>query len=521
MNEEFTKLGGNPTPTKPILYLPVDGLTRHLDCADECFKGLSENKNYFLRDEKFVYPEKSGEDGIILHSMEANEFQSELERVFSIEKKYLNHKTGKIESREVNCKPREAQAILSARKSLLQYSLPLRLLSASPVLIERGGQPEVLQQGYHEDAGGIYVIRGFKIPSMPLNEAVTKLTDGLFADFDFVNESDYSRAIAQVLSPAMKLGNLLGNADFPLDVALADQSQAGKTHRMKFTALIYGERAYSITKNRGGVGSLDETIATALLTGKLFLLVDNVRGDFDSQLLESILRGTGVVAARAPHLKAVLAQTGRSCWQLTSNTANFTKDLANRSIITNHRKQPEDYAKRAKLPWGDDFIQLVIKNQAEYLAAVHTVIGEWIIRGKPRTTEDRHAFTTWVQSMDWIVQNIFNKAPLLDNHQSAPAILTSKDQVWLRQVVLHIANTQTLPIELQTYALREISDEASIGIPNDKDYYDEKKRNQNVGSVLARIFKESDEIEIEKHTVRRTAERLAGIGHDTKKYLII
>jgi hypothetical protein len=230
----------------PPLYLPVDGHTKKLECSDECFKGLARTKSYFVRDEKFVYPEKDGENGIVLHAMDANEFQSGLERVFSLQKKYFNPKTGKLESKEVNCKASEAQAILSSRKSLLAHSLPLRLLSASPVLIERGGKPVTLQRGYHEFAGGIYVTRGLDIPVMSLDQARTILTDGLFADYDFVNESDYSRAIAQILSPAMKLGNLLAGADFPLDVALGDQSQAGKTLRMRITALIYGERAYSI-----------------------------------------------------------------------------------------------------------------------------------------------------------------------------------------------------------------------------------------------------------------------------------
>ena len=171
------------------------------------------------------------------------------------------------------------------------------------MIIERNGAPFVLQKGYHREEGGIYVINGFDIPSMTLAEAKERLLD-LFADYVFVSPSDKSRAIAQLLSPALKLGHLLPGADFPLDVALADQSQGGKTHRMRFTALVYGEKAYALTKTRGGVGSLDEAVATGLIAGKLFILVDNVRGEIDSQILESILRGTGSVSAR------VLPQVG-------------------------------------------------------------------------------------------------------------------------------------------------------------------------------------------------------------------
>jgi hypothetical protein len=61
---------------------------------------------------------------------------------------------------------------------------------------------------------------------------------------------------------------------------------------------------------------------------------------------------------------------------------------------------------RPQLPWGQEGIRRVEDKQATYLGAVHTVAGEWILRGKPRTNETRHDFREVVQSVDWIVQNI-------------------------------------------------------------------------------------------------------------------
>jgi hypothetical protein len=98
----------------------------------------------------------------------------------------------------------------------------------------------------------------------------------------------------------------------------------------------------------------------------------------------------------------------------------------NRSIITNNQKQPLGYDSEAKLPWGEAFIRRIERKQAIYLGAVHTVLREWIQKGKPRTNEGRHNFSAWVQSVDWIVQNLFLLHPLMDDRAVSQEILSDK-----------------------------------------------------------------------------------------------
>ena len=518
-----------PKAKRPVLYLPVDDLTEICDSAEDCFKGMAATGEYFFRDGVFVKPTEVDYEGIMLDTIDANQFPSELEYVFEVRKKYYaeDEKTGKrcVLSKRVNCKPPDANLILNTKGKLRKHSLPLRLLSVSPVIIERNCEPVVLPKGYHGDAGGIYIINGLEIPTMSLDEAVEQLTNQLFADYDFTNEVDYSRAIAHVISPAMKLGNLLGDADFPLDVGLGDQSQSGKTHRMKFTAMVYGEKAYSLAVTTRGTGGLDETIATALLSGKLFILIDNVRGEFNSQILETILRGSGSVAARVPYRKAVLSRTNRSCWQLTSNMASFTPDLANRSVVVSNQKRARGYEQQAKLPWGDLFYEHVKANQPKYLGAVHTVVDDWIRRGKPRTTESRHSFTAWVQSMDWIVQNTFHKPPLMQNHQQTQRVLTDPDHAWLRQIVLLLVQSgATLPKAIQAHDMRELGELSSLQIPglHRKDA-NEDTQNQVIGKVMSRIFKQADseEVGIDAYTVKRIKTLLPLAKHSKTEYIVI
>src|SRR5260370_22040499 len=118
---------------------------------------------------------------------------------------------------------------------------------------------KVLGQGYHRERGGIYVFSGpaeLKIP--PLAQALPVFEE-LLCDYQFVTLSDKSRAVASFITPALRSGGLLGEeVDFPIDVAEADASQSGKTYRQKLVCAVYNAEPYTVTRDEGGVGSLNE-----------------------------------------------------------------------------------------------------------------------------------------------------------------------------------------------------------------------------------------------------------------------
>jgi hypothetical protein len=71
--------------------------------------------------------------------------------------------------------------------------------------------------------------------------------------------------------------------------------------------------------SEGGVGSLDESISSALIAGVPFIFFENFRGQMKSQLVETCLRGTGIAPARAPHKGKPQVPTDHINWQLASN----------------------------------------------------------------------------------------------------------------------------------------------------------------------------------------------------------
>ena len=91
--------------------------------------------------------------------------------------------------------------------------------------------------------------------------------------------------MAGMISPVLRFGRLL-KADFPLDLCEADQSQTGKGFRVNLISKIYDESPFVLTLPSGrGVGSVDESISAALPSGKGFIVLDNMRGQVNSQIL--------------------------------------------------------------------------------------------------------------------------------------------------------------------------------------------------------------------------------------------
>jgi hypothetical protein len=96
------------------------------------------------------------------------------------------------------------------------------------VSLEAPGNLQILYDGYHDVHGGIYVTgKTAKIVLPSLEDAVELILE-ILRDYDFISPGDKSRAVASFLSPAMRHGRLLGEADFPIDIGEADDSQSGK-----------------------------------------------------------------------------------------------------------------------------------------------------------------------------------------------------------------------------------------------------------------------------------------------------
>jgi len=485
---------------KPELILPNDH-RYFTTCAEQCFRELAKTKRFFRQGSAIVELIECPE-GPKLVELSVEAFRSRLESHFTLRSFVMLN--GARVLRQKLCSQDNAKALL-ATEAALRYLPPIQAVVNSPVFTEdEEGRLTVLNQGYHAGNGGIYVLGSREIDTAITIRKAVKALLSVLSDFSFLSESDKSRCIAGLISPALRFGRLL-DADFPLDLCEADQSQTGKSFRMKLISQVYGERPFVVvmpSESKKGVGSLDESLSEALLSGQPFIVLENVRGEISSQLLESAIRGEGKVAVRRAYSRTTLIDTDHVYWMATSNRAQMTPDLANRSITTRLRKRPQGLPFK-KYREGD-LLKHVEARSDYYLSCIFAVIREWHTRGKRRTQEHRHDFREWGQTVDWILQKIFKLPPPLEGHRGEQLRISSVGLSFLRDVALTVQTAGMCNENLSATDLVILCDAREIGVPGCSPGAENEVISRRIGSLLGPLFRDSESIVVEGFVVKRT-----------------
>jgi Domain of unknown function (DUF3854) len=468
---------------RPELVLPGHHV-EFQECGKNCFKALAATGRYFVRD-RIVFELVKDDAGARLVELEAVAFRSHLEKYFRLFT-FLSAK-GQLRLAEGRCSVDDAKALLKSDPAW-QLLPHINVVTTAAVFTEVDGQLVVLKEGYHASLGGIYVARKHDIVIVPLDEAVNALL-ALARDFLFVTPSDKSRFFAGLLSPALRLGGLLV-ADFPLLINEADQSQSGKSYAHKVLCQLSGEKPHTVLRNeeKMAVGSLVEQMSEGLIAGRVFIMFENIRGALVLSMLESAIRGVGTVPCRVSYSRGIQVRPDRVCWLLSSNKAQTTPDLANRSVVTRFRKQPPNH-KFAAYAEGD-LLAHVESEGDYYLSCVLAVLSAWRKAGKPGTKETRHDFREWCQTLDWIIQNVLKLPPLLDGHQNEQKRISNPILNWLRDVASCVQDANRLGEGLLSSELAQICADEGLEIPQCRPNADEDERSMTIGKILKRLFKD-------------------------------
>jgi hypothetical protein len=368
-------------------------------------------------------------------------------------------------------------------------------LCSCPLIVADG---EIVGKGYHAPTG-LFITDGEAPPEMELTEAI-KLLRELVEEFDFQSLGDRSRALASFHTPALKMGGHL-KRNIPADVAEANKSQSGKTYRQRLIAAAYGENPSMVAFKGGGVGHADESLAAQLVAGRPFVQFDNFRGKFDSPYTEALLTAEKSFPVRLPFTPEVMIDPSRFVIMLSSNGVDTTRDFANRSSIVRNRKKAEGF-KFTKYKEGD-LLEHVRADPALYLGAIFRVVKEWIAKGRLTTDETRHDFREWCQTLDWIVQNILEEAPLMDGHLEAQVRVSNPDLTFLRKIALAIADQNLLGEFLMASQLYEIAESAAIEVPGLRGESDEGNGKRVIGVIMGRIFKDAATVRVDEFDVTR------------------
>ena len=384
------------------------------------------------------------------------------------------------------CTTDQATALLAsdvARETLDQ----IRVVAATPVLMELVGELITLGPGYHAE-GEVFVLGGEVPAAVPLEEATGALLN-LLRDFKFQSSGDRSRAIASLITPRLKVSGLLTDPT-PADCFEADRSQAGKGYLDTLRHIIYGEAPYTIAARRGGVGNIDESLSHALLSGRAFVQYDNFRGSLDSMVLESMLTNPFECAARGVGIAEALVDASAVSVSFTSNGMVVTKDLANRLSIIRLAKQPKGYSWHA---WPEGSLHDHVRHrQSYYLGCVDAVVRAWHGAGCPRNTVSDHDMRRWAGALDYIVQEYFHAAPLLHGHNALQQRIGTPQYAWLRELARAIDEAGRLGEGMTAKQILDLVEEYGVEMPDKKgDRRDERGTLLYVGRILKRIFRET------------------------------
>ena len=490
-----------PLAPPGVIILP-SGEVGILDCANAVFPVLAKMRRVFTRGGAVValVNNPSGPNrGLALEPVNSAGFRSRLESCGAV-MAWRTGRGGKDVLQATTCPEDIARALLASEPAR-ELLPPISAVTGCPVAIEDAdGNLQILARGYHPQLGGLLVTAGTTPPQVDVDEAVKALSD-LHSEFDFQTEADRSRALAACIAPALALGDFI-KGRVPADVAEADQSQAGKGYRQKTLAAVYNESPRVVAQRDGGVGSLDESFSQALIAGRPFIQLDNLRGSLNSPFLEAFFTADSI-GARVPHRGEVPVDPRRFFIFASSNGIEATRDLANRSSFVRIRKR-ERYQFRAYPEGG--LLEHVKARQPYYLGCVFSVIAEWLAAGKPRTAENRHDFREWAQVLDWIVQKLFHAAPLLDGHLAAQERVSNPALVFLRALCLAAEQDRRSDEDFSASSFAELAEVHGIAIPGVRPGQEDRAARQ-FGIHLGRLFKVAEEIEVDGFMVRR-AERL-------------
>lgn len=424
-----------------------------------------------------------------INPVKADELRGILERYFKVKKVATSKKDGEdaITKKHAVCSKDIASALLAHRDRMLLD--PLERLVNCPV-IDRNGN--ICRKGYHRHLNGGTYISGGNVEDVPLEQAIESIKE-IFAEYDFYTPGDRLRAIAMLLSPALAHGDVI-KTHFPIDIAEANASQSGKTYRQKVAAAVYNEILHPITKSAWGVAKgIDENLGAKLLSGYTFIQIDNIRGEIDSQILESAITSE-YTSVRIAYRPPTNVRTKGVTFMITSNGVEITPDLANRSIMVRIKKREDrrykDYAE-------GDLLDHVQAKQGYYLGCVFAVIKEWIRRERPMDYDSRHSFRKWTETLNWITKEFFRtkeeKAEdidLLFGHEEAQERAADPVLNMVRALALEMQAQGKLGNYYRVDELLDITIAAMIEIPG-KFPQNELGQRLHFGRLMQRVFKEN------------------------------
>jgi hypothetical protein len=244
-------------------------------------------------------------------------------------------------------------------------------------------------------------------PSRDHIEIALQLIHRAIGEFPYADQASYANAIAAMLTPIIKPAI---DAPAPLAIFDAPQAGTGKSLLCDVIAIIASGRAGEMFSAPRDEDEWRKVITTALMTGTLVVIFDNVTRPLESGDLCSVLTAsTWADRAMRTHSKIVLPV--KATFLASGNNVRLAGDMPRRCYrVRLDAKCSTPFLRTGPEPGRqftiDDLKAWTQEHRGELLAALLTLVRAWYMAGKPEPNiKPLGSFERWTITVGGILEN--------------------------------------------------------------------------------------------------------------------
>lgn len=332
---------------------------------------------------------------------------------------------------KVYCTPPDRQIRKYLAQPELSYCQIVKSYSRRPLLTKENGKAKILIQTFAPELGVIVLGNQTQAEALSMDFADAK--DFLYSylgHWKFKTASDASRAIAQLLTPALLQGGWI-RRPVPVFLVSSDLPAAGKTIWHQFAVKIYQEKPVIKAHGNSVVGGTDDMIRQSIKFGDTFCFVDEIKNRVISPLLNALITGEGEADVRSAFEKTIRASIDHLIVLLAGVRKDFSFEDQLSTRIMPIQILLSGYTRAHD---GSLLSEWVDKNSLKLLAAIYAIIIRWVEEGEP-AVESNTRFPLWSSVINGILEKILRISPCTAGLTKIQNEIANADINWLENII--------------------------------------------------------------------------------------
>ena len=293
-----------------------------------------------------------------------------------------------------------ARATLASNQFVSGLRRIKRIAFSRRPVIRHNGSLQLLPSGYDEATETLTVSQTEIDEAMDFETAVTAIRC-LYRDACFLH-ADNGVATALAATLTLYCAELLPpDAPRPVFIFQGNATGAGKgTIAAMSIAPVFGEVVVSTTSQREE--EVKKTLLPVVLSGREYLLLDNLKGRLESPSLEAFTTAA-VYEDRQLGSSTLVRAANLATVFITGNDLRVSGDLARRSLTVELFLPAEN----AETYWrGKESLELsdILALRPRLLSALFCLVKEWDLKGRPGPKTMHGCFRSWSQVIAGIIE---------------------------------------------------------------------------------------------------------------------